>query len=292
MRKIIKSGQRFSRRVVDSVDAARAELAAEPFKLELVDLKSDGSTTAERRRRRERRGRRRRADHLRQPARAHRGAGLGRPLPRSARADHPVHPGVPADPDRRRVLARQREEPAAATDLRHRVGVAGGAGATPRAARRGRAPRPPPARRRARPVLVPRRDRLRPGGFPPARRHHPQGAGGLLPAAAHRGGLLASSTPRTSPRRSCSRSPGTSTGMRTACSRRCISIRSSNDDGTVRKPGQDYYLKPMNCPMHTLIYRSPRSVVPRAAAADVRVRLASTGTRSPAWCTVSPGSAG
>ncbi|WP_125610383.1 threonine--tRNA ligase [Specibacter cremeus] len=29
-----------------------------------------------------------------------------------------------------------------------------------------------------------------------------------------------------------------------------------NEDGTVRKPGQDYYLKPMNCPMHTLIYRS------------------------------------
>ena len=29
-----------------------------------------------------------------------------------------------------------------------------------------------------------------------------------------------------------------------------------NDDGTVRKPGQDYYLKPMNCPMHHLIYRS------------------------------------
>jgi threonyl-tRNA synthetase len=27
-------------------------------------------------------------------------------------------------------------------------------------------------------------------------------------------------------------------------------------DGTVRKPGQDYYLKPMNCPMHNLIYRS------------------------------------
>jgi threonyl-tRNA synthetase len=27
-----------------------------------------------------------------------------------------------------------------------------------------------------------------------------------------------------------------------------------NDDGTLRKPGQDYYLKPMNCPMHTLIF--------------------------------------
>src|SRR4051812_1688022 len=29
-----------------------------------------------------------------------------------------------------------------------------------------------------------------------------------------------------------------------------------NADGTVRKPGQDYYLKPMNCPMHHLIYRA------------------------------------
>lgn len=29
-----------------------------------------------------------------------------------------------------------------------------------------------------------------------------------------------------------------------------------DEDGTVRKPGQDYYLKPMNCPMHTLIYRA------------------------------------
>ncbi len=29
-----------------------------------------------------------------------------------------------------------------------------------------------------------------------------------------------------------------------------------NEDGTIRKPGQDYYLKPMNCPMHDLIFRS------------------------------------
>jgi threonyl-tRNA synthetase len=29
-----------------------------------------------------------------------------------------------------------------------------------------------------------------------------------------------------------------------------------NDDGTLRKPGQDYYLKPMNCPMHCLIYQA------------------------------------
>jgi threonyl-tRNA synthetase len=29
-----------------------------------------------------------------------------------------------------------------------------------------------------------------------------------------------------------------------------------DEDGNVRKPGQDYYLKPMNCPFHDLIYRS------------------------------------
>ncbi|RMI30694.1 threonine--tRNA ligase [Nocardia stercoris] len=29
-----------------------------------------------------------------------------------------------------------------------------------------------------------------------------------------------------------------------------------NEDGSVRKPGQDYYVKPMNCPMHNLIFRA------------------------------------
>jgi len=45
MKQIIKGSQRFSRRVVESVDAAKAELAAEPFKLELVDIKSDVDTS-------------------------------------------------------------------------------------------------------------------------------------------------------------------------------------------------------------------------------------------------------
>ncbi|GAB85071.1 threonine--tRNA ligase [Gordonia rubripertincta] len=39
MKQIIKSGQRFSRRVYESKDEARAELANEPFKLELIDDK-------------------------------------------------------------------------------------------------------------------------------------------------------------------------------------------------------------------------------------------------------------
>ncbi|WP_043716657.1 threonine--tRNA ligase [Kutzneria sp. 744] len=45
MKQIIKGSQRFSRRVVESVDAAKDELKAEPFKLELVDIKSDVDTT-------------------------------------------------------------------------------------------------------------------------------------------------------------------------------------------------------------------------------------------------------
>ncbi|WP_433272947.1 threonine--tRNA ligase [Actinosynnema sp. CS-041913] len=44
MKQIIKGAQRFDRRVVESVDAAKRELANEPFKLELVDLKSDVDT--------------------------------------------------------------------------------------------------------------------------------------------------------------------------------------------------------------------------------------------------------
>src|SRR5690349_4337631 len=42
MKKIIKAGQRFSRRRFDSVDDARKELADEPYKLELIDLKEIG----------------------------------------------------------------------------------------------------------------------------------------------------------------------------------------------------------------------------------------------------------
>jgi threonyl-tRNA synthetase len=45
MQEIIKQGQRFVRRVV-SEDEARAELAAEPYKLELIGLKGPGGATA------------------------------------------------------------------------------------------------------------------------------------------------------------------------------------------------------------------------------------------------------
>ncbi|MGI5130793.1 threonine--tRNA ligase [Pseudonocardia sp. CA-107938] len=44
MKKIIKAGQRFSRRRYDSLDDARKELADEPYKLELIDLKGQVDT--------------------------------------------------------------------------------------------------------------------------------------------------------------------------------------------------------------------------------------------------------
>ncbi|MGH3509966.1 MAG: threonine--tRNA ligase, partial [Nocardioidaceae bacterium] len=46
MRKIVKEGQRFSRRAI-SDDDARAELADEPYKLELIGLKGEGAEGAE-----------------------------------------------------------------------------------------------------------------------------------------------------------------------------------------------------------------------------------------------------
>ncbi|MDQ3762858.1 MAG: threonine--tRNA ligase [Actinomycetota bacterium] len=44
MQEIIKSGQKFCRRVFPSLDAAKTELADEPYKLELIDIKGDIDT--------------------------------------------------------------------------------------------------------------------------------------------------------------------------------------------------------------------------------------------------------
>ncbi|MEP6981624.1 MAG: threonine--tRNA ligase [Nakamurella sp.] len=47
MAKIIKAGQRFSRRSYDSREAAREELVGEPYKLELIELKASGGVAAD-----------------------------------------------------------------------------------------------------------------------------------------------------------------------------------------------------------------------------------------------------
>ncbi|MFJ8580720.1 threonine--tRNA ligase [Micromonospora sp. NPDC093277] len=47
MQEIVKSGQRFRRRRFGSLDEARGELAAEPFKLELIEVKGEGLDSSE-----------------------------------------------------------------------------------------------------------------------------------------------------------------------------------------------------------------------------------------------------
>ena len=251
MGRIVKEGQTFRRWDVTE-DEARAELRDEPYKLELIGLKGDpqaadgasvevgvGGLTI--------------YDNVVAPAaRASRSSGRTCAAARTCRA-----PGcsatLPADPVGRRVLARAREEPAAAAHLRHRVAHQGRAAGLPGAHRRGRAPRPPQARHRAGPVLLPGRDRLRPGRVPPQGRHHPHGDGGLLPAAARRGRLRVRLHPAHHQGQLYEISGHLdwyADGMFPAMHL----DEELDDEGNVRKPGQNYYLKPMNCPMHNLIF--------------------------------------
>ena len=168
---------------------------------------------------RRRRGRRRRAHHLRQHRPQRRGR-LEGPLPRPAPAHHEADPGVQADALRGGVLARRREEQAAAAGLRHRLGVQGSARRPPPPARGGREARPPQAGPRARPVQLPRRDRLRHGGLPPQGWRDQAGDGGLRPSPAHRGGLPVRRHAPHHARRGSSTPPGTCRTTRTRCSRR------------------------------------------------------------------------
>jgi threonyl-tRNA synthetase len=52
--------------------------------------------------------------------------------------------------------------------------------------------------------------------------------------------------------------------------------------------GQKYYLKPMNCPFHTLIYQGDVNAVTANCRCDSSNSVRSTATRSPASCTDSP----
>ncbi len=230
MQEIQKRGQRFSRRVVDRRGRPRgAGRRAVQAGADRPQGLGRPATTARRR------GRRRRADHLRQPRRQDRRAVLEGPLPRSAPADHPVHPGVQADAQRRRVLARQREEPAAPAHLRHRLAHQGRAEGAPGAPRRGRA----------------KRDHRKLGteldlfSFPdeigsglPV--FHPKG--GIIRrvmedysrAAARGGGLRVRLHPARHQGPTSSRCPATWTGTPTACTRPCSS--SGVGGRHVRKP--------------------------------------------------------
>ena len=126
---------------------------------------------------------------------------------------------------------------------------------------------------RARPVLVPRRDRLGPVGVAPARRHRPRRDGAARAAPPHRAaGYTYVYTPHISKQDLFLQSNHLVTykeGMFPP-----IHLDEERDEhGEITKHGVDYYLKPMNCPMHILIYKE------RARSyRDLPMRLAENGT--------------
>ena len=197
---------------------------------------------------------------LRQHRRQDRRPRLGRPVPRPAPAVDPADPGAfKLMRSRGGVLAGQREEPAAAADLRHRVADPRRAEGVPEAARGGRPPRPPQAGRRPRPVLLPRGDRLRSRGLPPQGRDHPPGDGELLADPARAGRLLVREHPahhQGQPVRDL-RPPRLVRGRH---------VPADGDGGRELLPQAD------ELPVPRPDLPVPRAVLPRAAAADVRVR--------------------
>ena len=150
----------------------------------------------------------------------------------------------------------QREEPAAAADLRHRLADQG------RAARRylellAEAEKRDHRRLGAELDLFSFPDEIGSGlaGLPPQGRHHPPGDGGLLAARHEEAGYEFVNTPHITKAQ-----PVRDLGPPRLVRRRHVPAdaagRGARRGGHVRKQGQDYYLKPMNCPFHNLIFRS------------------------------------
>jgi threonyl-tRNA synthetase len=251
MRKIVKAGQRFSRRVYESLDDARKELADEPYKLELIDLKGgsdvdtsevmelgDGELTA--------------YDNVH----AHTGDTVWSDL---CRGPHlPTTRYIPAfklmrsaaaywrgnerNPQLQRIYGTAWESTDAQEAYLHRLAEAE------------------------------RRDHRRLGAeldlF-----SFPDEIGSGLPVFHPKGGVIRKEMEDYSRRRheeagyEFVNTPHITKGQLFQTSGHLDWYSDGMypamhldeelaPDGTVRKPGQDYYLKPMNCPMHNLIFRS------------------------------------
>ena len=230
MRQIVKDGQLFARRVYESKEQARAELANEPYKLELVDDKSGDpdvmevggdELTA--------------YDNLNPRTRERVWGDL-------CRGPHiPTTKYIPAFKLTRSSAAYWRGDQNNASLQR----IYGTAWESQEALDRHLELIEEAQRRDHRKLGVeldlfsfPDEIGSGPGGFPPQGRHHPPGAGGLLAAQAHRGRLRVRQHPAhhqgaavTSPRATWSGTP-------TACSRRCTSTPSSTRTARCASPGR------------------------------------------------------
>ena len=242
MRKIVKEGQRFSRRAVSDGDAL-SELADEPYKVELIGLKGgsgDAEEAAEGAAVEVGAGELTIYDNLRRDGSAR----LEGPLPRPAPADHQADPGVQADAVGRGVLARRRAQQAAAAHLRHRLGDQGGAGR--RTSTGSRRPSAATTASSAATSTCSASPTSSGPAWPCSTRRAGCSSGRWRTTSAVATSRRASSTsaPRTSPRRGCSTPRDTCPTTRTRMF------------PPMEMEGSDYYLKAMNCPMHNLIFRS------------------------------------
>ncbi|GEL18101.1 threonine--tRNA ligase [Pseudonocardia asaccharolytica] len=251
MRKIIKSGQRFSRRRFASLDEARAELADEPYKLELIELKggvSEDSEVMEV----DASGELTSYDNVH----AHTGETVWSDLCRGPHV--PTTKFIPAlklmrtaaaywrgserNPQLQRIYGTAWESQEALDAHLHRL-----AEAERRDHRRLGAELDlfsfPDEIGSGLPVFHPKGGVIRKELEDYSRRRHEEAGyefvntphitkGQLFEISGHLGWY----------------SEGMYPGMHLDAE--------LNPDGSVRKPGQDYYLKPMNCPMHNLIFRS------------------------------------
>ena len=240
-----------------------------------VQVRADrpqGRRVRERGRGRLGRGGRRPADDLRQRAPG-RLARLGRPVPRAARAlDQGARQRLQAHAQRRRLLARLGEEPAAPAGLRHRLADQGRPAGLPRPPGRGREARPPQARRRARPVQLPRRAGLGAARVPPQGRGHQARDGGLRQAPPHRGGLPV--------RRDAAHQQGGAVPHLGA-----PAVLRRHDVPADGGRGQQLLPQGDELPDAQPHLPQPRPLVPRAAAAPTSSSGRCTASRSRASCT-------
>ena len=116
----------------------------------------------------------------------------------------------------------------------------------------------------------------RPRRLPPEGRHRAPADGGLQPPAPRGRRLRVRLLAAHHQGRRCSRPAGTSTGTPTACTRPW-----SWTSGT------EYYLKPMNCPFHILIFRQPAAVATASCRCGCSSSARCTATRSRASSTAS-----
>ncbi len=266
MQQIIKSGQRFGRRVVTE-EQARAELVDEPYKLELIGLKGGGPVDADvmevggaeltiYENVDARSGERQWQDLCRGP---HLPSTRQIPAFKLMRTAAAYWRGSEKNPQLQRIYGTAWPSKDAPGELPE---LPGG----------GREARPPPTRHRARPLQLPGGDRLGARGLPPQGWRRAQGDGGLLArppragglrvrllAAHHQAGALRDlRAPRLVRRRHVPAD---------APRRRLRRRRERPATGAELLPQADELPVPQpDLPV-------PRSLVPRAAAAALRVRV-------------------